>query len=393
MAVKRVKKEALVSQTILFTAETDAEFEAISPSYGYNLIDIISLDGLNGSPVIPTTGSYNVFARTDKDGGFKLLTDNGSLDATKTGGSALADGVAVGASFIDFPLEFKIVPTGVDVAVAYRVHIRQSSVQLNKIPDDFIRSFETSEEGTTALGVFIQDQTTPNINLILDNNVNAVTLASDTALDSTTITLIGGHGVLVGESIVLQEGDNVSQFEVLIVVSDTITLDSPIDHIYTAAGTAGQRTTTNMSVVGTLASPVIFSIKPILGQRWDITRVIFVIESTANNMDFTGFGSISALTNGCVLRKKNGDRQNIFNWKSNGDIIHRAFDHEFEGKTGGGGSGFVVRTSFAGQGKQGVTIRLDGDINEEIQVLIQDDLSSMQLTKIFMIAQGHLVQD
>ena len=122
-----------------------------------------------------------------------------------------------------------------------------------------------------------------------------------------------------------------------------------------------------MRFAGTPASPGVYIIKPIPGQFWDITRVIFIIESAANNMDFTEFGSIAALTNGCVLRKKDGVIQNVFNWKTNGEFINHSFDHSFQAKTGGGGSGFVSRSSFAGPSKRGVTIRLNGDDGDELQ--------------------------
>lgn len=262
--------------------------------------------------------------------------------------------------------------------------------------DKFLAAFETSEEGTTALGVFVQDQTTPNVNLAFHRNLQTVTLASNTVLDSHTATFETGHGFVNGatpaHSLCLQEVQNFTQLNVLGVAGDVVTFDSPFDHIYTPAANA-IRHTFDMRFIGSPGSPGTYIIKPIDGQKWDITRVIFIIESTANNMDFTKFGSINPITNGCVFRKKDGDRQNIFNWKTNGDLINRSFDHIFQEKTGGGGSGFVARITFAGQNKQGIAIRLDGSLGEELQVLIQDDLTAAALTKIFMIAQGHLVQD
>jgi len=132
MAVKRVSKEALIGETILFVnSDKENELESISPSFMSNQIDIISLDGLKGSPALPTAGTFNIYARTDIDGGFKLVTTNSSMSAIRAGGSLLDDGVAEGATFIGFPLEIKIVPVGVDVAIAYRVDIKQSSVQLD----------------------------------------------------------------------------------------------------------------------------------------------------------------------------------------------------------------------------------------------------------------------
>jgi hypothetical protein len=81
---------------------------------------------LDGSPATPTAGTYEITVQDMNDGGYKSISDNGSLDATKTGGTGLADGVQVGASFLGNPLAIKIVPTGVDVAAAYRVTVKQN---------------------------------------------------------------------------------------------------------------------------------------------------------------------------------------------------------------------------------------------------------------------------
>lgn len=128
MTVRRVQKEALIAATITFD-QTGSDHEQIDPNSPNNFIDVISLDGLGGSPVIPTTGTFEIHVKTDENGGFKAISDNGSLAATKTGGSALADGIAEGASFTGLPIAIKIVPAATDVAVAYRVLIKQTSVQ------------------------------------------------------------------------------------------------------------------------------------------------------------------------------------------------------------------------------------------------------------------------
>jgi len=128
MTVRRVEKEALIAATITFD-QSDAQSQKIDPNSPNNFIDVISLDGLGGDPVIPTTGTFEIHVKTDENGGFKAIADNGSLAAGKTGGSALVDGIAEGASFTGLPLEIKIVPTTTDVAVAYRVLIKQTSAQ------------------------------------------------------------------------------------------------------------------------------------------------------------------------------------------------------------------------------------------------------------------------
>lgn len=262
---------------------------------------------------------------------------------------------------------------------------------LGKYYDTRMASAFFDMNGVKGLQTFEQDKTAPIIDWKFHRNLQTVSLASDTVLDATTIAFSPGHGFVVGNTICILEGQNASQFAVLAVNVNVITIDSPMDKVYTAAGTTVVRHSFDMRVAGSLASPAVFSMKPIPGQVWHISRVIFVIESSANSMDFTEFGSQPALTNGCVLRKKNGDRQNIFNWKSNGELINRSFDAIFQEKTGGGGSGFVCESSFGGKENRNTIIRLDGDNGDDLQVLVQDDLTDSSFLKIFMVAQGYQV--
>lgn len=125
MPASKKTKQALIGATIIFDAYIDPEPNALDPDTINNFIDIVSLDGIDGVPVIPTLGDFLIYAKTTPQGGFKALSDNGTLAAAKTGGSALADGIAEGASFAGPPLAIKIVPSGVNVAAAYRVDITQ----------------------------------------------------------------------------------------------------------------------------------------------------------------------------------------------------------------------------------------------------------------------------
>lgn len=79
--------------------------------------------------------------------------------------------------------------------------------------------------------------------------------------------------------------------------------------------------------------------------------------------------ALPPLTRGCLLRvkKPTGDFVNLFNWKTNGGFIIRSFDHSFQEKVG------VVP-------------------NEELQIVIQDDLSS-GLAEFLALAQGHELQE
>ncbi len=264
------------------------------------------------------------------------------------------------------------------------------------ILDDWAESFETSDRGVTAQGVFIQDQTSPVLTVPFLIGRAFVTLAADTILDVRDITLTGGHGTLVGE--VMELADTVAlkfmQSTVVAVNTNVITLDQPVNRVYLAAGpTVVQRSSENLLVDGSSA-PQIFSILPLPSQAGDMVRIILEIEGTTD-MDQTTFGSDVALTNGCVIRvrESDGNFKNLFNFKSNGEFLAQGFDHSFlQPKTGNAIRGFSSRVSWGGQSKHGVVIRLDGSLAERLEVVIQDNLTLGVNTKFKITAQGHELQ-
>ena len=248
---------------------------------------------------------------------------------------------------------------------------------------------ETSSRGATAASVAIQDQTSESLAVPLLNERNITTVATATAVGDRTVALAAGHGAIVGD--ILELADLTSgkflQAEILTVVTNDVTIDQPVNRIYTSGSTAV--VSTDSMLVDGSSTPVVFSILPLPTQAGDMVRIIIDIRDTAA-MDFSTFGSTASLTNGCVLRVKRSDGtfKNLFNWKNNGDFIHQAFNHEFLVNTGNSQRAFVSRVTFGGQSNHGVVIRLDGALGEELQVVIQDDLTGGN-DEFRMIAQGH----
>lgn len=263
------------------------------------------------------------------------------------------------------------------------------------ILDNQLSSFETSDRGNTANKVFIQDQTTPILTVPFLQGRAAISLAVDTVLDSRDITLTGGHGALVGEIIELADSTVLKfmQSEVIAVNTNVITLDQPVNRVYFASTAIAQRSSGDMLINGSI-TPQIFSILPLPSQQGDMVRIILEIDGSTD-MDSTTFGSDVALTNGCVIRvvEPDGNFKNLFNFKSNGDFLSQGFDHSFlQPKTGNATRGFTSRVTWGGQSKHGVVIRLDGSLNEQLQVVIQDDLTLGTNTKFKITAQGHELQ-
>lgn len=227
------------------------------------------------------------------------------------------------------------------------------------------------------LKVILQDQTTDPLGFYMMEFLNNVTIAIDTILDSNIITFEPSHNFIAGDWVCLQENNHVYQAEVIGVNINVITFDTPLDYAYTTSA-YGCRANINMAVDGSV-SPVIFRVRPIKDfwtVDWDITRIICSISDNLA-MDSGKFGGINALDNGVVLRKKNGVFKNLFNVKTNSDYADVAYDVSYDDRAPAGNYGFRVRKTWAGQEKSGVAIRLIADDSEELQNLIQDDLTAL----------------
>jgi len=253
---------------------------------------------------------------------------------------------------------------------------------------------ETTDRGSRGLSVYVQDQTSSPLSLQFLTDRAFVSLAVDTIVDDIEVTLSAGHGVIAGSVLELFETgtSNFIQANVLAVNVNVITIDQPINRIYTVAGTTALKASGDMLVDGSV-TPKVFSVKPLSGQSGDVVRVLFGITGTGA-MDFETFGSDPILTNGCVLRIANSDGtyKNLFNFKANGGLIIQGFDYSFLQNTANNSRGFNSRVTWGGQSKHGVVIRLDGDLGEELQVVIQDNLTGGDNTNFQIQAQGHEVQ-
>ncbi len=251
-----------------------------------------------------------------------------------------------------------------------------------------------SDRGTSGVAVFVQDQTTPLLDIPFLQSLNdTATLRADTVPDVNLIDANTGHGITAGNVVELANGGGrFYQGKVLTAGVNNLDMDSPLNRDYLTGATIFE-SNDDMLVDGS-STPVIFSILPLPTQKGDIVRIVISFTSSSAQ-DFETFGSMPALTNGCLLRTKreDGTFDNIFNWKNNGEFIERAFDYDYQLNNGGGVRSFMARRTFGGQSKNGVVIRLDGSLSEELQVVVQDDLSTATTNTTFrMFAQGHELQ-
>lgn len=262
-----------------------------------------------------------------------------------------------------------------------------------KDADTGVTAAVEDNDGQGCLAVCVQDQVTETIDSLFNQSVSDFTISADTTASTETtlnytFTATGGHGIAIGNEILLLDtvGDKALQAVVINVVTNTITIDRPIDHVYPSASTLGRIVTSNMNVVGSLASPQIFTFRAGT-DAVDVTRLLLTMIGGSSTMDDGKFGNITALTNGLVLRIYNGLHKTIFNFKTNSEIKQFCYDVQYSENAPAGDSGLVARITFGGSDKHGVVLRVSG--TDVIQWVVQDDLTG--LSSIKGSVQGHKV--
>jgi len=256
------------------------------------------------------------------------------------------------------------------------------SWEANGIPIDDREPIETLEQDNTN-APFIA-----NINQVIVRTTTASIATKDTfTVDITDIT-----GFLVGDSLVIGDilADRFYFGSILDITVNTITMDTPFDYTFPSGSPCSTRST-NMAVDGSI-TPQTFSVRGEGSEQiptvFDISRIIITcLTDTACSL--IEFGDIPKLLRGLVMRRVNGDTNNIFNVKSNQDLANLAFDFDIYASTNPvqGQDGFTCRLTFNGQSKMGVAIRIGP--GEDIEFIVQDDLTD--INNLSIIVEGHIV--
>jgi len=252
---------------------------------------------------------------------------------------------------------------------------------------------DAGEYSNGGLDVALQDQNTPIIIAKLSKIENETTLSVGASIDDMTITVTSSIGFAADKYLSIFDIISNRFYVGYIkgVAGSVITMDSPLDFAY-PSGSFVTSGISNMAVDGSI-TPVIFGLRnteETIGITADITRIM-IHSHTINSVDLSKFGDIAGgLVNGIVLRKVDGSTRNIFNAKSNGEMAGIMFNFDILSaqNVNQGQNGFFGKLTFAGQNKIGVTIRLAP--GEDLQLIVQDDLSSLDLFEI--TAEGHEVE-
>jgi hypothetical protein len=248
--------------------------------------------------------------------------------------------------------------------------------------DGFIRFYEN----TSSVDVNIQDSTANLVIVPVNQLITETTLSTATSIDDLVINVVSATSFLIGQLITIYSVDsNRVYFGYILGINGTaISLDSHLDYTF-SIGDFVSVGNDNLSVDGSVTSQV-FGVRNPTTQdiplAVDVTRIIFTI-LTNNAVDLSKFGDIvGGITRGVLARKVNGVYKNIFNVKTNADFKNIMFDIDIEVAKGNAQDGITARFTFAGQENLGAVIRLFP--NEDLQFIIQDDLSSLSMFKIMV---------
>lgn len=245
-----------------------------------------------------------------------------------------------------------------------------------------------------ALNVDIQDRETELIDLHFYTNGTTRSFFSTVTAGSRSATIATGSGISVGDYIIVSEGtrfyDGIVLTKAITPPEDDFTFDTPFDFAFTTAAVIAPGLE-NLNQDGSV-TPIIAFVSPQNlqdGVGFHITRImISITDETA--MDDGIFGGGAALTNGIVVRTiRDGEFHNLFNAKTNGDLAAHAYDLTYASKPpAGSGHGLRWRRTFGGQSKGGSVVALSSTTNDQIQIVIQDNLTG--LVTFTAVAQGHV---
>lgn len=202
-----------------------------------------------------------------------------------------------------------------------------------------------------------------------------ILLANDTVVDSYDIELVGGHGYVPNDLIFIANTTRSFQAKILSVNVNTLTLDAPIDHIFTVGTTVTIKFEDNMKVDGSV-TPIEFGFglgaTATKGIRMTGLRIII---ASSGSMDDSTFGDLSALTRGIVLKQTllSGEQRNLFNAKTNGGLGLIVNNKQYTAKAGGGENAVEFGWDLVGE----TNSVLEFGVSDRLDLIIQDDLSTL----------------
>lgn len=245
-----------------------------------------------------------------------------------------------------------------------------------------------------------KDRTTRLVNVKFNRVTNSTALAGPVSIDDTSIVVDSSTGIIVGSYLIFFSPTD-KKFMVAratsIASAPTIIIDTPFDFAF-PAGTFIDVSITNLKSIGSSASPQVYGLRgtgspPGVNITAMIERIIFTC-TTNSPINLSLFMNLAKLTNGLVLRSRNGDNENIFNIKDNLELAGIQFDYTpiTAINPAQGIDGIIARLTFSRFG--GVKAL---PIGTDLELLVQDDILTAQtgdsITILEAMAQGYILEE
>lgn len=225
--------------------------------------------------------------------------------------------------------------------------------------------------------VFVQNNHTSAINLYAHIDKSTPVITVDTSINDKSIVVDSITGIIPGDVIIIYESDRVFQSIVLSAAVNTINFASSLDYAFTTDAIV-HIGSWNLAVNGSGTPQIAHIIIP-PDVKYDIFQIN--ISMTDNVvMDSAKFGGIPALTNGVFLRVVNGIIKNLALVVNNIGFSEQGFTISYDPKAPAGVYGFQAKKNYPIV--NGTSIRLDGNTNDTLQCIIQDDLTDLTLLNI-----------
>lgn len=239
--------------------------------------------------------------------------------------------------------------------------------------------------GKDGADVFVQSNTSDLFQVFLQTyEKEDITLTSNINMDDMQFNASPGHGISIGDSVIVYNSNYFSQKLVKAVDTNLITLYTPYSLPFNSSNTTVIRGNRNLNVEGTIETPIVykFGIPSSLSRPIDINAGLILMGHTADSGD-DKYGGISALTNGFLLRKENSIKFNLGNYKTNRD--YKLYNGEVSPtpKPPAGTYGTDIKFKLQGQENFDQVIRLTyGDF---IIAYVRDDLSDLLFKQVSLI--------
>ncbi len=231
-----------------------------------------------------------------------------------------------------------------------------------------------------------------NANVAVADTNNATFLFSSGSVDDEWTDT--AHGYLTGLLVTFSaEGTGAPEFTtstnyyVIRVDANTFQLASSLANAL--AGTQIEGTVNSSGTWTVLVSAQMFRAGPPAGERWDIARMLVRLEDGSAAFNADKYGAVNALSTGVQIQVGQSDgtvlhyltgqaedgtsQQTI---QSNMDWFQMFYDVK-EAAFGSGNDAIVGRWSFFKSNKDSHGLLLDGDRGDELQIVINDDLSGL----------------